>query len=79
MTDTRLDDLDAGLTGLGEPARVEHQLTEGIDLERRVFMGRKRSRTELDVYFASLSPRTIVYKGMLLAGQVGSVTCSEIG
>ncbi|MEM9608751.1 MAG: glutamate synthase large subunit [Actinomycetota bacterium] len=42
----------------------------GIDLERRVFMGRKRSRTELDVYFASLSPRTIVYKGMLDSAQV---------
>lgn len=42
-----------------------------IDLERRVFMGRKRARTELDVYFASLSPRTIVYKGMLDSAQLG--------
>ncbi|MEO1064169.1 MAG: glutamate synthase large subunit [Actinomycetota bacterium] len=42
----------------------------GIDLERRVFMGRKRCRTEVDVYFASLSPRTIVYKGMLDSAQL---------
>ncbi len=44
----------------------------GIDLERRVFMARKRARTEHEVYFASLSPRTLVYKGMLGSTQLES-------
>ena len=43
----------------------------GLALERRVFMARKRIRTEVGVYFPSLSPRTIVYKGMLDATQLG--------
>jgi glutamate synthase (NADPH/NADH) large chain len=44
---------------------------EGIDLERRVFILRKRIEHEVDgVYFASFSARTIVYKGMLTAPQV---------
>ena len=34
------------------------------------FCLRKRARREIGVYFASLSPRTIVYKGMLSAPQV---------
>ncbi len=42
----------------------------GIDLERMAFCLRKRARREIGVYFASLSPRTIVYKGMLSAPQV---------
>ncbi|HET9692514.1 MAG TPA: glutamate synthase central domain-containing protein, partial [Acidimicrobiales bacterium] len=45
----------------------------GIDLERRVFLARKRVRREVaDTYFCSLSTRTIVYKGMLTAPQVAS-------
>jgi glutamate synthase (NADPH/NADH) large chain len=43
----------------------------GLDLERRVFVLRKRIEHELDgAYFASLSCRTVVYKGMLTAPQV---------
>jgi glutamate synthase (NADPH) large chain len=44
---------------------------EGLDLERRVFILRKRIEHEVEgVYFSSLSTRTIVYKGMLTAPQV---------
>ena len=42
----------------------------GLDLDRRVFPLRKRIEHELGVYFASLSSRTIVYKGMLTTGQL---------
>jgi glutamate synthase (NADPH) large chain len=42
----------------------------GIDLERMAFCLRKRADHETGVYFASLSARTIVYKGMLSAPQV---------
>jgi len=42
----------------------------GIELERMAFCLRKRARRETGIYFASLSPRTIVYKGMLSAPQV---------
>lgn len=37
----------------------------GIDLERHAYCVRKRAEHETDVYFPSLSPRTIAYKGML--------------
>ena len=44
---------------------------DGIELERRAFILRKRIEHEVEgVYFASLSSRTIVYKGMLTAPQV---------
>ncbi len=46
----------------------------GIELDRKAFVARKRSRRELegdlDAYFASLSSRTIVYKGMLTTPQL---------
>ncbi|MBO9554418.1 glutamate synthase large subunit [Cellulomonas sp.] len=42
----------------------------GIDLDRRAYRLRKRSERELGVYFASLSSRTIAYKGMLTTGQL---------
>ena len=42
----------------------------GLDLERRTFCLRKRAEHATDVYFPSLSPRTIVYKGMLSEPQV---------
>ncbi len=43
----------------------------GLDLERRLFMLRKRAEREVPaVYFPSLSSRTLVYKGMLTAPQV---------
>ena len=40
---------------------------EGLTLERLAFCVRKRAEHEADVYFPSLSARTIVYKGMLTA------------
>ncbi len=46
----------------------------GIELDRLAFVARKRSRRELDghleTYFASLSARTTVYKGMLTTPQL---------
>ncbi|HEY7264039.1 MAG TPA: glutamate synthase large subunit [Trebonia sp.] len=42
----------------------------GMELERMAFCLRKRADHETGVYFASLSSRTIVYKGMLSAPQV---------
>ena len=46
----------------------------GIDLDRKAFVARKVSRRELtgdlDTYFASLSSRTVVYKGMLTTPQL---------
>ncbi|MET8078429.1 glutamate synthase large subunit [Streptomyces sp. NPDC005303] len=44
--------------------------TTGIDLDRKAFVLRKRAEREVDVYFPSLSARTIVYKGMLTTGQL---------
>ena len=55
----------------------------GLDLERRAWLVRKRVEHEVgepdgsaradtgDVYFASLSGRTLCYKGMLTTGQLG--------
>jgi glutamate synthase (NADPH/NADH) large chain len=44
---------------------------EGIELERRCFVLRKRVEHEVEgVYFPSLSGRTIVYKGMLTTPQL---------
>jgi glutamate synthase (NADPH/NADH) large chain len=42
----------------------------GLGLERMAFCLRKRAEHELDVYFASLSARTLVYKGMLTTEQL---------
>jgi glutamate synthase (NADPH/NADH) large chain len=42
----------------------------GIHLDRRAYCLRKRAERELDVYIASLSARTVVYKGMLTTGQL---------
>lgn len=41
----------------------------GIDLDRQVYALRRRAHNEAEVYFASLSCRTLVYKGMLTTGQ----------
>ncbi len=43
-----------------------------IDLDRRAFCLRKRVERDVDVYFPSLSSRTLVYKGMLTAPQLQS-------
>jgi glutamate synthase (NADPH/NADH) large chain len=42
----------------------------GAALDRLVFCLRKRAEHEVDVYFPSLSSRTIVYKGMLTTPQL---------
>ena len=42
----------------------------GIELDRVAFAVRKRAEREVEVYFPSLSCRTIVYKGMLTTGQL---------
>jgi len=42
----------------------------GLELERRVYCVRKRAERDHDVYFPSLSGRTIVYKGMLTEEQL---------
>ncbi len=52
----------------GKSARVS-----GMALERLAFCLRKRAEAETDVYFASLSSRTLVYKGMLTTGQLDRV------
>ena len=53
---------------------VAHE-TVGIDLDRRLFMVRKRLEHELpseqQTYFPSLSCRTLIYKGMLTTAQLG--------
>ncbi len=70
---------DRGVPGAGALAVLPHlaQLfvagaggQRGIELERMTFCLRKRVEHEVGVYFASLSPRTIVYKGMLSAPQL---------
>lgn len=42
----------------------------GVELDRLAFCLRKRAEREVEVYFASLSARTLVYKGMLTTGQL---------
>ncbi|MFD8593034.1 glutamate synthase large subunit [Streptomyces sp. NPDC059637] len=42
----------------------------GLELDRVAFVLRKRAEREADVYFPSLSARTMVYKGMLTTGQL---------
>jgi glutamate synthase (NADPH/NADH) large chain len=45
----------------------------GIDLDRLAYPLRQRARNETGVYFASLSARTTVYKGMLTTQQLAEV------
>src|SRR3954449_3265274 len=45
----------------------------GMALERLCFVLRKRAERETDVYFPSLSSRTIAYKGMLTTDQLDHV------
>ncbi|MBS43122.1 MAG: glutamate synthase large subunit [Nocardioides sp.] len=46
------------------------QRLTGMGLERAAFCLRKRSERETDVYFPSLSSRTLAYKGMLTTEQL---------
>ncbi|CUR58857.1 Glutamate synthase (NADPH) large chain [metagenome] len=52
----------------GRGARVS-----GMGLERLAFCLRKRAESETDVYFPSLSSRTLAYKGMLTTDQLDRV------
>ncbi len=52
------------------PARREEAAQSGLTLQRRAFCLRKRAEREAGLYLASLSPATIVYKGMLTALQL---------
>lgn len=45
-------------------------LLSGIELDRLVYRLRKRAERECEIYFPSLSSRTIVYKGMLTTLQL---------
>ncbi|MDN5795669.1 MAG: glutamate synthase large subunit [Intrasporangium sp.] len=49
-------------------SRIGRSVSLGLD--RLAFCLRKRAERETDVYFASLSSRTLVYKGMLTTGQL---------
>ena len=49
------------------------QRVAGMALERMAFCLRKRAEKESDVYFPSLSGRTLVYKGMLTTVQLAEV------
>lgn len=51
---------------VADPARA----LGGIDLDRRTFRVRRRAEHETSTYIASLSARTIVYKGMLTTAQL---------
>src|SRR4051795_13156523 len=74
--------IDPDRAGIGATARsvmpVFRQLFLGAAtddltayaLERRAYVTRKRAEHETSTYFASLSARTVVYKGMLTTGQL---------
>ncbi|SDE22144.1 glutamate synthase large subunit [Auraticoccus monumenti] len=47
--------------------------SEGMALERMAFCLRRRAQNQVGVYFASLSCRTLVYKGMLTTDQLEEV------
>ncbi|MBD8077676.1 glutamate synthase large subunit [Cellulosimicrobium arenosum] len=49
-----------------DPARE----LSGLDLDRRTYRLRKRAENELSLFFASLSARTLTYKGMLTTAQL---------
>jgi glutamate synthase (NADPH) large chain len=49
------------------------QRLTGMALERLAFCLRRRAEKETDVYFPSLSSRTLVYKGMLTPAQLDEV------
>src|SRR5665647_3163825 len=46
---------------------------KGLDVERLAYVLRRRAQHEQHVYFASLSCRTVVYKGMLTTAQLEAV------
>lgn len=57
---------------ISSPWQVGQESLGGLDLDRKAFRVRKRVEHEAGVYFASLSARTITYKGMLTTMQLTS-------
>ncbi len=71
------DPSTVGRTARGVMPRFRHLFVAssgtrllGLALERLAFCLRKRAEHEAEVYFPSLSCRTLVYKGMLTTGQL---------
>jgi len=56
-----------------DDSEVSGEALAGIQLDRMCFAARRRCEREAQVYFASLSSRTVVYKGMLTATQLEPV------
>ncbi|WEV74745.1 glutamate synthase large subunit [Bifidobacterium sp. ESL0798] len=57
---------------MSSPKSDEEDSLGGLELDRKAFRVRKRVEHEAGVYFASLSARTITYKGMLTTMQLTS-------
>ena len=75
--DVPVDPTGVGVTARGVMPHFSQVFVEakgaritGHALERMVFCLRKRAEHETDVYFASLSGRTLLYKGMLTTAQL---------
>ncbi len=72
--------VDAGLVGATARSTMPRfrqlfvaaatRVTDQLALERMAFCLRKRAEREAEVYFPSLSSRTLVYKGMLTTSQL---------
>ncbi|MGQ0468017.1 MAG: glutamate synthase large subunit [Sporichthyaceae bacterium] len=54
----------------GSAKAASYKGADGLGLERQAFVLRKRAEREVEIYFSSLSSRTLVYKGMLTTGQL---------
>ena len=73
-----MDPTTVGRTALNVMPTIEQcflsspQGKSGLELDRQIYAVRKRAERDVDVYFPSLSARTIVYKGMLTTGQLES-------
>ncbi|HEX4686754.1 MAG TPA: glutamate synthase subunit alpha, partial [Nocardioides sp.] len=75
--DVPVDPAGLGATARGVMPRFSQLVVQakgvritGLALERMVFCLRKRAEHETDAYFASLSGRTLLYKGMLTTAQL---------
>lgn len=55
---------------MASPQQDNQDSLGGLELDRKAFRVRKRAEHEAGVYFASLSARTITYKGMLTTMQL---------
>src|SRR4051812_35796939 len=77
--DVPVDPSSLGATARGVMPHLSQLFVEarsvrrtGMALERMAFCLRKRAERETDVYFGSLSTRTLLYKGMLTTAQLDS-------